>query len=578
VDVVLGGAGAPVLHIEFAADAPTSQCSDGADNDSDGHADYPADPGCNGSGDDDEVDFPPAEPATYYVSSDGSDQADGTSPQSAWRSLERANFVTYQPGDRLLLQGGASFAGPLYFEPGESGTPDAPIAVDSYGTGRAIVNAGDANGLLAYNAGGISVEDIEFRGPGRINNPEDGVFFFNDLPGDVTLPYVRIDNVEASGFESGVVVGAFNGGSGYRDVRLTRITVHDNVRTGLIVYGPAFNPAAPDYVNEDVYVSEVTAYNNSGDPNDVVRNSGSGIVLGSVKRGTIERSLAYNNGFLCAAPEGPVGIWAYDSTDVTIQFNESHHNRTGGPADGGGFDLDQNTSNSRLQYNYSHDNDGPGFLLYTGQSNQAHRGNTVRFNISQNDGRRNRQAGILLGGKLYDTHVYHNSIYMAKGASGSPAAVRVVSAGGSGIRIRNNVLYTEGGVPLVVAPAVGLSKLQYQGNDYFPGGESFGIKWGSQTYSSLSAWRTATGQEKYLENPTGLSIDPQWLSPGGGGTLNDPFALAALSAYEMKDTSQLIDEGLPLPELFGSSIGPHDYYGSPVPSGGGPEVGAYEKP
>jgi hypothetical protein len=167
---------------------------------------------------------------------------------------------------------------------------------------------------------------------------------------------------------------------------------------------------------------------------------------------------------------------------------------------------------------------------------------------------------------------------MAKGPSGSPAAVRVISAGGSGVKVRNNVLYTEGGVPLVVAPGVTLSKLQYQGNDYFPGGESFAIKWGSQTYSSLGAWRTATGQEKYLESPTGLSVDPLWLSPGAGGTLNDPFALAALSAYKMKDSSQLIDKGLHLAKLFGSNIGPYDYYGSPVPSGGGPEVGAYEKP
>jgi hypothetical protein len=120
----------------------------------------------------------------------------------------------------------------------------------------------------------------------------------------------------------------------------------------------------------------VRAFDNSGDPNDVVKNSGSGIVLGSVNNATIERSLAYNNGWLCTAPEGPVGIWTYDSNNVTIQFNESHHNRTGGPADGGGFDLDQNTSNSRLQYNYSHDNEGAGFLLYTGQANQAHGANT----------------------------------------------------------------------------------------------------------------------------------------------------------------------------------------------------------
>jgi hypothetical protein len=519
----------------------------------------------------------PTEGTTYYVSPAGNDEALGTSPQTPWQSLERANLVAYQPGDRLLLEGGSSFPGSLYFEPGESGTATSPITVSSYGIGRAVVDAGGANGFLAYNAGGIEVTDLAFKGPGPANNPKDGVLFYNDLPGAVDLGYLRINEVEVAGFDSGVVIGA-SGASGYRDVRLTQLALHDNVRTGLMIYGPPFNAAAADYAHEDVYVGEVAAYHNSGDPNDLIRNSGSGIVLGSVRRGIIERSLAYDNGWLCAAPEGPVGIWAYDSTEVTIQFNESHHNRTGGRADGGGFDLDQNTSQSRLQYNYSHDNDGPGFLLYTGQPNQAHRGNTIRFNISQNDGRRNRQAGILLGGRLYESHVYHNSIYTEPTTRGAPAAFRVVSAGGSGIKIRNNIFYTKGGLPLVAAPAAGLRKVQFQGNNYFSGGGGFRLTWGSQTYSSLGAWRSATGQEKLSTTSTGTSVDPQWLAPGGAGTLNDPMVLATVSAFQLKDTSQLIDAGLQLNKLFGTDVGPHDYYGTPLPRGTAPEPGAYEKP
>jgi hypothetical protein len=173
------------------------------------------------------------------------------SPATAWSSLERANSVTYQPGDRLLLEGGAVFPGSIYFEPGESGTPDNPIVVGSYDGGRATVAAGGANGFLAYNASGISVADLKFQGSGRTNDAEEGVLFYNDLPGDVTLPYVRIRDVEASGFRTGVVIGAFNGRSGFRDVRLTRLDVHDNVRAGLNVYGPPFNAAAPTYVHED---------------------------------------------------------------------------------------------------------------------------------------------------------------------------------------------------------------------------------------------------------------------------------------------------------------------------------------
>jgi len=81
---------------------------------------------------------------------------------------------------------------------------------------------------------------------------------------------------------------------------------------------------------------------------------------------------------------------------VVIQFNESYDNRTGGPADGGGFDLDSGTSNSILQYNYSHANDGAGFMLAHGRTDRLHAGNIVRYNVSQNDGRKNKYGGIHL--------------------------------------------------------------------------------------------------------------------------------------------------------------------------------------
>src|SRR5207244_1267412 len=73
-------------------------------------------------------------------------------------------------------------------------------------------------------------------------------------------------------------------------------------------------------------------------------NSGSGIVLGSVNNGLVERSVAHDNGDLCHANECGAGIWAYDSTGITIQSNLSYSNETGGRTDGDGFDLDQNTS------------------------------------------------------------------------------------------------------------------------------------------------------------------------------------------------------------------------------------------
>ena len=50
---------------------------------------------------------------TYYVSPAGDDRAAGTSPDAPLRTLAAASRLDLGPGDRVLLQGGATHAGPL---------------------------------------------------------------------------------------------------------------------------------------------------------------------------------------------------------------------------------------------------------------------------------------------------------------------------------------------------------------------------------------------------------------------------------------------------------------------------------
>lgn len=82
------------------------------------------------------------------------------------------------------------------------------------------------------------------------------------------------------------------------------------------------------------------------------------------------------------------GIWAWDSNNILLQFNESYANRTIG-VDGDGFDFDGGVTNSVMQYNYSHDNDAAGFLLAQyAFAPQAMKNIVIRYNISENDCRR----------------------------------------------------------------------------------------------------------------------------------------------------------------------------------------------
>ncbi len=80
---------------------------------------------------------------TYYVSHNGNDANNGTSPATAWRSLQRAQQVTQsmQPGDQILFERGGTYHGMLSLN--ASGTAAQPMVFAAYGTGEnPVISAG----------------------------------------------------------------------------------------------------------------------------------------------------------------------------------------------------------------------------------------------------------------------------------------------------------------------------------------------------------------------------------------------------------------------------------------------------
>jgi len=137
----------------------------------------------------------------------------------------------------------------------------------------------------------------------------------------VKLNYLHLDNLNVSGFGStGISVGGYNGASGYNDVRITNTIAHDNGNAGIATYGFPFNKSNPTYALTNVYVGHCQTYNNYGLTTNT-SPTGSGIVLGGVNGGIIERSIAHDNGINNKNTSGPVGIWTYESTNVVIQNN-----------------------------------------------------------------------------------------------------------------------------------------------------------------------------------------------------------------------------------------------------------------
>ena len=181
-------------------------------------------------------------------------------------------------------------------------------------------------------------------------------------------------------------------------------------------------------------------------------------------------------------------------------------------------------TNSVMQYNYSHDNAGPG--LQTAQYDLARDnwgGNVIRYNVSQNDARKNAYGGMYLygGSGVQNLDVYHNTVFISPGANCDIAAVRA-NATGANVRVRNNIFYTTGGVKLGDLDS---NTVDFEGNAYWGGGASFKLESGGTTYTSLAGWRSAKGQERSGTTATGMFVDPKLAAAGAGGTINCAGAL-----------------------------------------------------
>ena len=517
----------------------------------------------------------PAWAATYYVSPGGNNFNAGTSPSAAWRDIDGVNARTFGPGDRILFEGGHTFSGTLFFDAADAGTAANPVVVSSYGSGRATIYGAGGRGILGYNTAGFRISHLYVVGAGRDASTASGILFFTDLPGDVLLDFLEITHVDAVRFgRYGIEIGGNAGRSGFRNVRITHVVASENGLGGIFTY------AQQRAVHRNVYVGQSSAFLNAGFAG-LTYNSGNGITLSSVDGGTIERCVAHGNGWRSDASNGPVGIWTFDSNAVVIQLNESYNNRTGGTKDGGGFSLDNSTSNSVLQYNYSHDNAGAGYMLAHKWDDQVHSGNVIRYNISENDGMRNQYAALQTWGRIRNAHIHHNTVYLTY-AHGAQRGIYVrnrsiESQDPERLYFRNNVIQTKGGAALMTVDATAVDRavdLRFEGNLYWSTGSAFKIYWNGTLYSSLAAWRSATGQERLGGADVGLSADPQLAAPGAGLDYNNANLIHDAWQYRLKATSPAIDAGVSLSAL-GVNNGGRDYFGAPAVLNRA-DVGAHE--
>lgn len=504
-------------------------------------------------------------PLRFYVDAlIGRDANSGNSPAAPWRTLARADAQHYRGGDRLLLRGGERFAGPLSLNPRNlaATSPRRRLTIGSYGGSVATIDARGHDGILVRNVAGVRITSLQLAGDGSRcprGRSRDGILFVAAQAGTLAQG-VAIDHVAVHGFCDGIAVGTVDDASRFVNVSVTESVSYDNADAGVMT----FDPARRHHGIRKVRVAGVQAYRNDGT---------GGIALFGVDGGIVEGSVAYGNG---RDTEGAVGIWAFDANRIVLQNSESYDNLTS-RTDGDGFDLDGGVSHSVMQYDYSHGNQGAGFLVCAcvGYDYYANRDNVVRYNVSQNDGGNGQPSGLFVqgGAPLAGLDVFNNSFYSRAGR-GPLIRVDGNFRFYSGLALRNNLLAASAGQPLLDVPdPFDARGLAVQGNDWWVGGSRFLARWGTRRLHGLTELRQRTGLETLHRRPVGLSVDPQVCALGEGGT-EYPAAPARLTAYALRLGSPLFGAGLHLASLFRTDVGTHDFQGNPHFPGSRVDVGA----
>jgi hypothetical protein len=511
--------------------------------------------------------------AQYYFSLSGNDQSGSGTLASPWRSISKFNTLDLNAGDSVFFHAGDVFPGSMELDSDDTGTNAngelvAPITLTSYGGGpldRAVIrSAANKEGLLAYNNGGIELRNLEFVNGGSYqSNSASGIQFKSDYgtsSGVDHLNYIHLDNVVSHGFhQSGLSFDALDS-VGYQDVQVTNSQFYDNQFAGLQISASEYT----ELVHRDVRVDNVVVHDNSGFVG-CTPHCGHGIVVGQVDGAVIQNSTAYSNGVV--AGKGNVGIWTWQSNNITIQHNTAYGNRSPSGADGGGFDIDGGVTNSIVQYNTSHDNAGAGYLLAEFAYAEPMLQNVVRYNLSVNDGNDDYGAFTVSGsGPVFtaSSAVLHNNTVVVDRdvAPASRGAVWFADGYHSDVNFINNVLVALNGAALVDGTTTS-DKDKFINNAYWTAGAP--VKMGGVTYASIAAWAAAAQQE---------TLDGVYV-----GTQSDPN-FGADGLYRPMPPSQLIDGGLSAGStawpawLMG--VGPTDLYGVSLPQGAGLEIGASE--
>nr|WP_216626780.1 discoidin domain-containing protein [Paenibacillus phytohabitans] len=531
---------------------------------------------------------------TYYIdSASGNDSNSGTSTAAAWKTLDKVNATTFQPGDQILFKSGGVWNGQLW--PKGSGSSGLPIKMDLYGgTVRPIINGGgiqrdyqSTGAVMLRNQQYWEISNLEVTNDDNFNTDLSAVTYANSKPSnirdgilivldtdqvaagadtimdhiyihdnyvhDVDSPNVWPNQYGNASFNGGIifyVIGSLKANMTFNDVRIENNTIE---KVDLLAIAN-FN-----YTTPSAFQDEIDTYNlwqtNIYIGHNYMRNIGQGAIdICDAKDAIVEYNVV--DGWSRRYNAESAGIYPWKSYNVTFQNNEVY----GGPTttganngDGTAFDFDSPNVNIVYQFNYTHNNP-MGWMSYLGRSSN----NIARYNISDDN------AAYLIKFGWFDVDTsptyFLNNVFIYDGAvtkfTSSNANLASTYFKSVPYYFYNNVFYDK----------------NKPSSSFWPSSPS---SYGTAVFRN-NAFYVANGSHAAGEpsDAAKVILPPQMVNPGQAPTTGaNGYTSGATvwNGYKLQDTSPLINAG-----LYVSQLGTKDFYGNTLYNGATPDIGAFE--
>lgn len=380
---------------------------------------------------------PPCRGTAFYIdASSGNDRNCGTSPSLAWSTLAVVNQHKFAPGDQILFHAGQVWTGAL--EPQGNGAAEHPIILGSYGDGAKPLFKGDGTDatLVLLDLSDWTVQDIAVTNHGHSIAKRMGILIrTSGFSSAIHLVRVDVSDVNGEvGAKSSGGIGVYASGKEDNDARFDDVLIDRCTVSHVDGEGIWFQVSGQEkrsYLNTHIRITGTTI-------TDTGRNA-------IYMRGSLGALIDHNVVRFAAAHKHGNAVCVGWAKDTVVRDNEvSDTGIHTGDHENGAFDVDDGAIGTIVEYNWSHDNIGGMVNAGAQPDRDADDSDTViRYNLSENDGI--RVFGI--GGAIYNTLIYNNTVYIGKGHSPYLATAGQYTHYPqlpSGILFARNVVFDEG--------------------------------------------------------------------------------------------------------------------------------------